>query len=129
MPERGEHLGADPVSYTHLDVYKRQRAGTLAPAFREGLAVLPGWEGTPRAEADEARWQARLTALIAYRAAGNNWPRHKATITGEEHELGVSYTHLTPSASRPAAASSMRVSSKPWTPPCPGGAWDGNGAE
>ncbi|WP_307103292.1 helicase associated domain-containing protein [Arthrobacter globiformis] len=43
----------------------------------------------PRAEADEARWQGRLTALIAYRAAGHDWPRHKATITGEEHELGV----------------------------------------
>lgn len=43
----------------------------------------------PRAETDEARWQQRLTALIAYRAAGNDWPRHKASITGEEHELGV----------------------------------------
>ncbi|MFJ5696582.1 helicase associated domain-containing protein [Arthrobacter sp. NPDC093139] len=65
------------------------RAGTLPPAFREGLAVLPGWEGKPRAEADEERWQVRLTALVAYRAAGNDWPRHKAFITGEEHDLGV----------------------------------------
>jgi hypothetical protein len=63
--------------------------GTLAPAFREGLAVLPGWEGKPRAEADEDRWRERLTALVAYRAGGNDWPRHKAFVTGEEHDLGV----------------------------------------
>jgi hypothetical protein len=62
---------------------------TLAPAYLEGLAVLPGWRGIPRAVADEARWQDRLTALAAYRASGQDWPRHKATITGDEHELGV----------------------------------------
>lgn len=65
------------------------RAGTLAPAFRDGLAVLPGWEGKPRVEADEDRWQERLTALTAYRTAGHDWPRHKAFVTGEEHDLGV----------------------------------------
>ncbi|WP_374102037.1 helicase associated domain-containing protein [Arthrobacter sp. ISL-5] len=65
------------------------QAGNLAPAFREGLAVLPGSEGKPRVEADENRWQERLTALTAYRAAGNDWPRHKASVIGEEHELGV----------------------------------------
>lgn len=65
------------------------RAGTLAPAFRDGLAVLPGWQSAPRALADEARWQDRLAALVAYRVAGRDWPRHKATVTGEEHELGV----------------------------------------
>lgn len=41
------------------------RAGTMAPAFRDGLAVLPGSEGKPRAEADEDRWQERLTVLTA----------------------------------------------------------------
>jgi hypothetical protein len=65
------------------------RAGTLAPAFREGLAVLPGWETKPRVEADDERWQQRLAELKAYRAAGNDWPRHKSVITGEEHELGI----------------------------------------
>jgi hypothetical protein len=55
----------------------------------ERLAALPGCEGKPRAQADEARWQERLAALKAYRAAGNDWPRHKTVITGEEHELGV----------------------------------------
>lgn len=63
--------------------------GTLAPAYRQGLAVLPGWRGTPRAAAAEARWQELLAALAAYRAAGQDWPRHKATVSGEEHELGV----------------------------------------
>jgi hypothetical protein len=26
---------------------------------------------------------------VAYLASGQDWPRHKATVTGEEHELGV----------------------------------------
>ena len=69
------------------------RAGTLAQEYRDGLAVLDGWEGKPRAEADEERWQERLAALVEYRAAGNDWPRHKAVITGEEHQLGV-WLHL-----------------------------------
>ncbi|MDQ0820756.1 hypothetical protein QFZ79_003129 [Arthrobacter sp. V4I6] len=66
----------------------RRRAGRLAPAVREGLAV-PDWEGKPRVQADEQRWWERLAALKAYLAAGNDWPRHKVTVTGEEHELGV----------------------------------------
>jgi hypothetical protein len=65
------------------------RAGVLAEAYRDGLAVLPGWQTPPRTQADEARWQERLAALVEYRAAGNDWPRHKAVITGEEHDLGV----------------------------------------
>lgn len=68
---------------------KDARAGTLAPAFREGLSVLPGWQTPPRVEGDENRWQERLKALAEYRAAGNDWPRHKAGDPGEEHELGV----------------------------------------
>jgi hypothetical protein len=64
-------------------------AGTLAPAYRDGLAVLQDWQRPPRAVADEARWQNRLTALAEYRAAGHDWPRHKSSATGEEHDLGV----------------------------------------
>ncbi|MBO1269972.1 helicase-associated protein [Arthrobacter sp. PO-11] len=87
-------LTADDVSERTLAAWLRRRrreadAGTLAPAFRDGLDVLPGWRGRPRAAADEARWQDRLAALAAYRAAGRDWPRHKATVAGEEHWLGV----------------------------------------
>lgn len=64
-------------------------AGTLAPAFREGLQALSGWEANTRAWSDESRWQERLTALIEYRAKGEDWPRHKKTATAEEHVLGV----------------------------------------
>ncbi|MBT2546860.1 helicase associated domain-containing protein [Arthrobacter sp. ISL-65] len=32
-------------------------------------------------------------ALVAYRDAGNDWPRHKAVITGDEHDLGI-WLHL-----------------------------------
>jgi hypothetical protein len=65
------------------------RAETLAEAYREGLTVLPDWQSRSRAEADEARWQERLAALTEYRAAGNDWPRHKASVEGQEHDLGV----------------------------------------
>jgi hypothetical protein len=48
------------------------RADRLAPAFREGLDVLAGWESRPRVEADEDRWNRRLEQLKEYRAAGND---------------------------------------------------------
>ncbi|WP_308159594.1 helicase associated domain-containing protein [Arthrobacter sp. ISL-65] len=64
-------------------------AGKLALAFRNGLAVLPDWQRPPRAVADEARWQDRLEALAEYRAAGHDWPLHKSSVAGEEHDLGV----------------------------------------
>ncbi len=64
-------------------------AGALAPAYRDGLAVLPDWQRPPRPVAYEARWRDRLGALVRYRAAGNDWPRHKAVAVGEEHGLGV----------------------------------------
>lgn len=69
------------------------RAGTLAPAYRDGLAVLPDWQTPPRADADEARWHDRFEALVAYLDAGNDRPRHKAVITGEEHDL-CKWLHL-----------------------------------
>jgi hypothetical protein len=64
-------------------------AGTLAPAYRDGLAVLPDWQRPPQAVADENRWQDRFQALAEYRAAGHDWPRHKSSVAGVEHELGV----------------------------------------
>jgi hypothetical protein len=83
----------DPAERTLASWLERRRhdaaAGTLAPALREGLDVLPDWRGLPRAVVDEARWQDRLTALMAYLAAGNDWPLHKSSATGEEHNLGV----------------------------------------
>jgi hypothetical protein len=83
----------DPVERTLAVWLQRRRReaadGTLAPAYAEALSVLPDWRGTPRVVADEARWQDRLTALTAYLASGQNWPRHKATVTGVEHELGI----------------------------------------
>jgi hypothetical protein len=91
------------------------RAGRLAPEFREGLAALAGWEGKPRAEADEERWQERLAALVGYRAAGNDWPRHKGVITGEEQKLGV-WLHT--QRFRPAAMNLMQGKLMPWTLPC-----------
>ena len=39
-------LGLEPVSYTHLDVYKRQRLDRLASIFRAGRASSPIAEDT-----------------------------------------------------------------------------------
>jgi hypothetical protein len=64
-------------------------AGTLAPAYRDGLAVLPDWQRPPRPVADEARWQDRFTALVRCRAAGHDWPRHQKVPFGEEYDLGL----------------------------------------
>jgi hypothetical protein len=64
-------------------------AGTLAPAYRDGLAVLPDWQRPARSVTGDARWQARLTALVRYRAEGHQWPRHKAVESNVEHDLGI----------------------------------------
>lgn len=63
--------------------------GRLAPEVRDGLACLPDWQGTPRAAADQERWQQRLAEMAAYRAAGQDWPRQKSPDTDTEHDLGV----------------------------------------
>ncbi|WP_458114466.1 helicase associated domain-containing protein [Arthrobacter sp. R1-13] len=68
---------------------KEAREGKLLPVFHDGLSALPGWQDLRRVTSDEARWQERLAALAAYRGSGQDWPRHKATIEGLEHELGV----------------------------------------
>lgn len=68
---------------------KEARDGTLSPAFRDGLSVLPEWQDLRRVNGDEARWQERLTALVEYRLSGQDWPRHKATVESPERELGV----------------------------------------
>jgi hypothetical protein len=52
--------GSDDVSERTLAAWLQRRRreaadGTLAPAYRQALAALPGWRGTPRAVADKAR--------------------------------------------------------------------------
>lgn len=83
----------DPAERTLAAWLGRRRreaaAGTLAPAIRDRLACLPHWQENSRATAGHARWQARLTELAAYRAAGNDWPRHKNTAIDLKHSLGV----------------------------------------
>ena len=70
---------------------RRQAAeGTLSPAYRDALAVIPGWDkpSTRKAE-DETRWQQRLEELQEIRAAGGDWPRHQKTDDRHERTLGV----------------------------------------
>ncbi|WP_157372020.1 helicase associated domain-containing protein [Arthrobacter sp. Soil736] len=85
---------ADDESERKLAAWLRRRrrdadAGILDPAIRDGLALLPDWQRRPRDVAHEAKWRERLAALVTYRASGHDWPRSKASISGEEHELGV----------------------------------------
>jgi hypothetical protein len=57
---------------------------------KTGLSVIPGWDRpSTRKAGDEARWHQRLAELTTYRAAGNDWPRHKQAETEQERLLGV----------------------------------------
>jgi hypothetical protein len=100
-------------------------AGTLAPAFRDGLAVLPDWQRPPRAVADEARWQDRLKALAEYRAAGMTGP---GTNPPWPEKNTTSESGCIPSAKRPAAVSSSRPRLVRWMMRCRAGARAGNAA-
>ncbi|ACL42578.1 helicase-associated (plasmid) [Pseudarthrobacter chlorophenolicus A6] len=74
-------------------LYRRRQealAGTLSPAIRDGLDVIPGWDLTTRRKADdEARWQKRLQQVRTIRDAGGDWPRHQKTPDPDERILGV----------------------------------------
>ena len=63
--------------------------GTLDPAYRDGLAQVPGWLGNRREAEDEARWHRRLAQLVDFRHEGNDWPRHRECDSKREHTLGV----------------------------------------
>jgi hypothetical protein len=71
---------------------RRQDAmvGALSPAYIESLSAIPGWEVSSTRQADnEARWGRRLSELVEYMAAGNDWPRHKKPANEQERALGV----------------------------------------
>lgn len=68
---------------------KDMEAGQLDPVYREGLQAVPGWEQRTRKAKDEAQWNDRLSQLVAYKAAGNDWPRHKNKANEAEHRLGM----------------------------------------
>jgi hypothetical protein len=63
--------------------------GTLDPAYRDGLAQVPGGQENRREAEDEARWHNRLAQLADFRQEGNDWPRHKDCDSEREHALGV----------------------------------------
>lgn len=71
---------------------KRQQShnGTLSPVYRDGLREIPGWD-TPRRQKEqrEELWNQRFTEVLAYRAAGNDWPLHKEATSEQERLLGV----------------------------------------
>lgn len=77
--------------WLHRQRFERRR-GELDPAKAAALdTAVPGWlTGRKRGSMTaEAKWQDRLTALAAYRAGGQDWPRYKARPGSEEHQLGV----------------------------------------
>ncbi|MBT2566224.1 helicase associated domain-containing protein [Arthrobacter sp. ISL-85] len=69
---------------------KDSAAGTLSPTYAKALDTIPGWRDNPtKRDTDAARWKQRLAEVTAWRAAGNDWPRHQKTDNQEERTLGV----------------------------------------
>ena len=69
---------------------KEAKRDALSPTYREGLKAIPGWDQQPGRNAnDEARWHQRLAELMDYRAAGDDWPRHKKADSEQERILGI----------------------------------------
>jgi hypothetical protein len=87
--DRSEHQEERSMARWLSGRRREAAAGTLSPAYRDGLAAVPGWAGNPRAAADEARWHERLAQLADFRAEGNDWPRHHHYASEREHTLGV----------------------------------------
>jgi hypothetical protein len=87
--DRSEDEGERSMARWLSDRRREAANGTLSPAYRNGLARVPGWAGNPRAAADEGRWHDRLAQLAAHRKEGNDWPRHQDYTSEREHTLGV----------------------------------------
>jgi hypothetical protein len=87
--DRSEHQEERSMARWLSERRREAAAGSLHPAYRDGLAPAPGWAGNPRAAADEARWHDRLAQLANFRAEGNDWPRHHDYASEREHTLGV----------------------------------------
>lgn len=87
--DRSEHKGERSMARWLSDRRREAVEGTLHPAYRDGLARIPGWAENPRAAADDARWHDRLAQLADFRAEGNDWPRHRNYASELEHTLGV----------------------------------------
>lgn len=110
---------SDDVSERTLAEWLQRRRreaadGTLAPALYKGLSGLPGWRGTPRAAADEARWQELLAALAVYRASGQDC---RATRPASLAKSMSSVSGCTPSGPGSAEANSSPPRRRLWTPP------------
>ncbi|MET1087867.1 MAG: helicase associated domain-containing protein, partial [Arthrobacter sp.] len=87
--DRSEDIGERSMARWLADRRREAADGSLSPAYRNGLARLPGWAGNARAAADEARWHDRLAQLSDFHAEGNDWPRHRHYASEREHSLGV----------------------------------------
>ncbi|MDI3213700.1 helicase associated domain-containing protein [Arthrobacter sp. AL12] len=87
--DRSEDKGERSMARWLSERRREAADGTLDPAYRDGLARVPGWKGNPRTAADEGRWHDRFAQLVDFRAQGNDWPRHHDYASEQEHALGV----------------------------------------
>lgn len=87
--DRSEDKGERSMARWLSDRRREAAEGTLHPAYRDGLARIPGWAENPKAAADDARWHDRLAQLADFRAEGNDWPRHRNYASELERTLGV----------------------------------------
>lgn len=90
LPSSGGYTARERALASWLLSRSRAAArGTLSPAYRDGLAVIPGWDRQPtRAEENAARWERRLAELVHYRQEGNDWPLPQKASNEEERVLG-----------------------------------------
>ena len=84
-----ENRGERSMARWLSDRRRESTEGTLGPAYRDGLARVPEWDGNHRAAADERRWHDRLAELVEFRQESNDWPRHHDYDSEREHTLGV----------------------------------------
>ena len=91
LPSSGGYTARERVLASWLLSRSRAAArGTLSNAYREGLAVIPGWDRQlTRAEENAARWDRRLAELVRYRQDGNDWPLYQKASSEEERALGA----------------------------------------
>ena len=116
--DRSENKGERSMARWLSDRRREAAEGTLHPAYRDGLARVPGGPENHRAAADEARWHDRLAQLVDFRPKATTG---HATTTTTQSGNTPSECGSTPSDTNTAAASSTPPRSGFWTRPFPAG--------
>lgn len=78
--------------------------------------IAPAAQGRRPADITrQKKWHDRFQELIAYRAAGNPWPRSTPAVTGQERELGIWPLPVPPRKGAVARGRTARLDHRPET--------------